>query len=151
MKTIKDKVFGDMEYDDSWVKREKVTILKREINLCIVAECYSDQEILELQREAYIQYNNHFEEYSNKVPEVLLNYYKENFDMISEEFDIPEQLSLENVTEDLIVKLIGVTNLYIDREGQFGWLCDCAWEEEHGLCILLSGDEPSVEEYDYLL
>lgn len=151
MDKIVDFVFGEMEYDHSWVKKENVSLFGKNYDIRIVAEAYTGQDILDIQRKSYERYKEEYPEYLTKIPDVLLNYYIENYERISEEVEIPEKINLKNINKEIIVKLIRVKTVYFDREGQYGWLCDCAWDAEHGISIILSEEEPFVAEQDYLL
>lgn len=151
MDKINDFVFGEMEYDHSWVKEENVSLFGKNYDIRIVAEAYAGQDILDIQRKSYERYKEGYPEYLTKIPDVLLNYYIENYERISEEVEIPEKINLKNINKEIIVKLIRVKTVYFDREGQYGWLCDCAWDMEHGISIILSEEEPFVAEQDYLL
>lgn len=151
MDKIVDFVFGEMEYDHSWVKKENVSLFGKNYDIRIVAEAYTGQDILDIQREAYERYKKEYLDYIARIPEILLNYYINNYESISSEVDIPEKINLENINKDIIVKLIRVKTVYFDRTGQYGWLCDCAWDDEHGISIILSEEELFIAEQDYLL
>lgn len=151
MNAITDSTFGDMSYDSSWVREENICIFGREYEVRVVAEAYKEQLILDCQRQAYKKYNEEYKKYVLDTPAVLLKYYLENYDFISSMVDIPERINKDNINKELITKLIKIRTVYFDRKGQYGWLCDCAWDSEHGICILLSDEEVTVKEYDYLL
>ena len=148
---INDLVFGVMEYDHSWVKSDDISVFGKNLEIRIVAEAYNNQDIIDEQRDSYKRYLEEFPKYILKTPEVLLKYYLENYDHISSTVNIPDKINKDNINKELITKLIKIKTVYFDRKGQFGWLCDCAWDSEHGICILLSSDEICVKEQDYLL
>ncbi len=149
--TVLDPVFGEMEYDHSWCKTEEKTVFGKNLEIRIVVEAYAGQEILEVQQKAYSLYKQEYLNYIKEIPSVLLKYYLDNYELISENINIPEKINKNNINKELIAKLIRLKTVYFDRKGQFGWLCDCAWDPEHGICILLSDDVIRVEEQDYLL
>lgn len=151
MSKIEDLVFGTMEYDYSWVKTENVSMFGKDYEIRIVAEAYTNQDIIDVQRDSYLKYKKEYLEYVKKVPEVILKYYLDNYEIIASAVNIPERINKKNINRELIVKLIKIKTLYIDRKGNYGWLCDCAWDNEHGICILLSDDEICIKEQDYLL
>ncbi len=151
MNTIVDNVFGEMIYDHSWERKETLSFFGKELNIKIVAEAYSGQDILEIQKELYKRYMAEVSEYTRLIPDALLEYYFNSYDAISSDIDIPEQINKENITKDKIVKLVRVTSLYFSRDGKYGYLCDCAWDEENGICIVLSGDKPEIKDQDYLI
>lgn len=149
MNVVNDPVFGEMTYDYSWEKTEEFSAFGRDVEIHIVAKAYSGQEILEVQRNAYVKYMNNIPTYLKDVPKKLLEYYLNNYEQILSTVNIPEKINKSNINKELISKLIRIKTLYIDREGRYGWLCDCAWDNEHGICILLSNGI-SIEEQDYL-
>ena len=151
MKIIHDIVFGNLQYNHSWEKEEDLYFRNEKKQIMVVVEAYTDQKILDIQRQQYLVYQQKKNEYINKIPKVLLKYYLDNYDLIAAEMEIPEAISKENINEQLIIKLIRINDVYFARNGQYGWLCDCAWDEEHGLCILLSEKEPCIKEQDYLM
>ena len=151
MNAINDTVFGSMSYVRSWERTDKQIFFGRELDVKIVAEAYEGQGILDVQRNAYKKYLENIDQYIRNTHKVLLKYYLDNYDVIAETIIIPDKINKENINEELIVRLIRVKSIYFDRKGQFGWLCDCAWDEEHGICILLSDDMFCVKEQDYFL
>lgn len=151
MKTVYDEVFGDMIYDYSWEKTEDFSAFGKEHEVGVVAEAYGGDKIVDVQRDSYKTYKKNFSKYITKVPDVLLKYYVDNYDIISSNIEIPEKINIKNINRELVVKLIKVRTVYFDRKGRFGWLCDCAWDSEHGVCIVLSEDPPIVTEQDYML
>ena len=151
MKRIKDDIFGNMEYDCSWVKKEQISLFGKSYEVRIVAKAYTGQEVSDTQRASYTCYQKNFQLYIEQIPNILLTYYLDNYNQIAEYVDIPEKINRKNITEELIVKLIKVQTVYFDRKGNFGWLCDCAWDREHGISIILSADKPIVTEQEELI
>lgn len=151
MKIVNDSVFGEMIFNHSWEKKDILCIFNKEFNIRIVAEAYDGENIIDVQRDAYKCYLSNFDGLKKSIPEALLNYYVGNYEVISEGMSIPEQINKENISAELIVRLVRVTSLYFSRDGKYGYLCDCAWDEEHGICIVLSGEAPEIKEQDYLI
>lgn len=151
MNIINDNVFGEMRYEYSWEKDEKLTAFGSEKTIKIVAEAYTGQGILDIQRDNYKKYKEQLNCVLPKIPGILLKYYQDNYDIIASYIDIPEKINKENINEQLIVKLVRIKTLYFARNGRYGWLCDCAWDEENGISIVLSDKEPIVKEQDYLI
>ncbi|HEY9061743.1 MAG TPA: hypothetical protein VIO64_14715 [Pseudobacteroides sp.] len=151
MSEIIDEAFGKMEYDSSWVRIEKYTILGRQLDVRIVAQAYEGQEILEIQRKAFLEFQNRFSQLEQDIPDKLLEYYLNNYESISEMIEIPEKIDKDHINRDLIIKLIKVRTIYFTRKGQYGYLCDCAWEQEHGIAIIFTNNEISIDEQDVLI
>lgn len=151
MNTINDKVFGEMTYDDSWEKYEVRNIFEEQIDVRIVAKAYEGQEILDIQQESYKKYANNEELYIRKIPQIVLAYYKDIYDDILEFCYMPQKYNIENITADSVLDLIEVHTIYFDREGNFGYLCECGWDDDNGIAIMLSEDEPRIVEEDELI
>lgn len=151
MDTINDKVFGEMTYDYSWEKYEVRNLFEDQIDVRIVAKAYEGQEILDIQRESYKKYMNNEELYIRKIPQIVLAYYKDIYDDILEFCYMPSKYNIENITADSVLDLIEVHTIYFDREGNFGYLCECGWDDDNGIAIMLSEDEPRIVEEDKLI
>ena len=103
MKIIHDIVFGNLQYNHSWEKEEDLYFRNEKKQIMVVIEAYTDQEILDIQRQQYLVYQQKKNEYINKIPKVLLKYYLDNYDLIAAEMEIPEVINKENINEQLIV------------------------------------------------
>ena len=151
---INDKVFGEMVYDRSWERVEERVIYGRKDNVRIVARAYDKpklQEITEEQRQAYLDYQKREADYIKRIPAILLKFYLDNFDTISEYINIPEKINKVNINEEKIVKLIHVMAIFFDRKGRCGWLCNCAWEPDDGIAIIFSGDDIRIGDQSELI
>ena len=56
MKTIDDIVFGNLQYNHSWVKKEDLFFGNENRQIIVVVEAYTNQEILDIQRQQYLIY-----------------------------------------------------------------------------------------------
>ena len=151
MKQVNDSVFGIMEYNYAWEKTDVISAFGRDFEVKVVAEANDNQDIIDVQRKAYSTYLNNFTRYMISIPDVLLDYYKTNYNSISSNVNIPERININNINKELIVKLIKIRSVYFSRKGTYGWLCECAWEPEHGIAIVLSTESPLITEQDYLI
>ena len=151
MKTINDEVFGEMSYDYAWEQSKKDIIFSKLSDYKVVAQAYPGDSITDAQRKSYKEYKQKEESFWKQIPDQLLLYYLENYETISELVNIPERLDKNHINRDSITKLVRLNTLYFDREGRYGWLCDCAWDKEHGICIILSDDSITIDVQDALL
>lgn len=117
MNAINDIVFGAMTYIHSWERTDKQIFFGRELDVRTVAEAYEGQGILDVQRNAYKKYLENVDQYIRNTPKVLLKFYLDNYDVISETVTIPDKINKENINEELIVRLIRVKSIYFDRKG----------------------------------
>ncbi len=151
METVNDSVFGEMHYDYAWEKYVKRHMLRRKSEIRVVAVADEGEEILDVQREAYKKYISNEERYIEEIPQALLDYYLDEYDNLLEFCDIPRRLNKKHVNTNTILEMIRVNTLIFDREGNYGYLCDCGWDSENGLAIILSEDEIRIGEQDELI
>lgn len=133
---INDPTFGHMIYRHSWERSDTQIFFGKELKIKIVVEAYTGQTITYAQRAAYQKYLKNKTIVLNHIEQMLLRYYLDNTNKCS-------------VDEDSILKTIVIDSLYFDRNGQYGLLCKCDRDND-GMCILLSNDEPTIKDYDYL-
>ena len=76
---VRDVVFGEMKYDHSWEKTEEISAFGRTYNVKVVAEAYTKDVILDVQRKSYETYKHNIHNYLISVPDALLKYYIENY------------------------------------------------------------------------
>lgn len=148
---VNDSAFGKMNYDSGWEKTEVFSLYGRKYLVRVVAGAYAGQNILEKQREAYHIYQKKINECVKKIPNVLLKYYLDNYEIIEETMNIPKKIDRQHINEKNIIRLFEVKTVYFDRAGKFGWLCECAWDQENGIAIILSEQEPIVVEQEELI
>jgi len=149
--TVNDKIFGVMQYDAGWEKADTLAVFGKTFPVRVVAAAYTGESILDIQRDAYAKYLNNLALYADTIPDIVLRYYLDNYDDISSYMKIPEKINRANVNATTVVKLIKIRTVYFDRKGNFGWLCDCAWDVEHGIAIVLSNEKPFITDQDYLI
>ena len=142
---LEDPVFGEMVFnEDVWERNEQICVCGKELTVEISTDdC--DGKISEIERNSYENYKMYEREYFNEIPSALLSYYLANYENVKEMWRIPRQYNKNNINKDNIMDLIDFKELYIDEEGQCAWLCECPWEEDDGIAILLSDGQVRVE------
>ncbi len=133
---VNDPVFGEMIYDGSWEKKVKLTFWSKELEIRIAVRAYSEKDINDAQRTSYKEYQAKAEEYNRQIPDVLLAYYKENYEEIDSVVNLPEKCKIENITKDVVIKMIKVKTIFFAPDGRYGYLCDCVWDPEHGIAVI---------------
>lgn len=151
MTNITDKVFGEMNYDFAWEKTVEKKIFGKERVCRIVAAAFPGEEINDYQRNAYLDYKTNEKRYFDMIPSALLNYYIDNFESISEMVNVPEKMDKDHINKQSIVRIVKLKTLYFDRKGRCGWLCDCIWDQDNGICILLKPSGVEVTSQDVLI
>lgn len=74
MNKRKDDILGEVAYDYGWVKKEKINVWGRELELDIIVSCFSNEDITDSQRETYIWFKNNINEIFEKAKLHLVQY-----------------------------------------------------------------------------
>ncbi len=130
--TIVDSVFGEMTYDYGWTKKDSISFLEKDYLICCVASAYKQQDILEVQREAYLDYIKNKSTYEIEIDKLINKHFASFID------------------ETHIKNSITPKEIVFDREGKFAVLCDCSWDEEKGIAIVLSPYMKVVSQNEFL-
>ena len=69
----------------------------------------------------------------------LLAYYKDHYEDIERSWDVNEKLKIEVVDERVLLRRFSLKALYIDRNGNYGWLVNLIWSD-NPITVVLSGD-----------
>lgn len=144
IKVRQDEVFGELTLAvaDLWKRPIDLPFLGavRRVRLGI---CIDEEDGIEPQQvQAYRAFMKRTDEYMRKAENAILKYYRSvcddyRADMGIEAADdekVPLIKSVDELTK--LVTLQGVHFNYGHDEPTWGLLCDCTWEEEHGLGVL---------------
>ncbi|MEK4112857.1 hypothetical protein ABIC86_002878 [Paenibacillus sp. DS2363] len=145
----KDELFGKIVYEDLWIGTTEITIFgeKRKILLNIYGE--ENEEITPNQRDAFSQFKANMPSIVKESEDKILEYYLENFEdyraMQSDSEEV-EKIAPKISSIDELGRLVTPTGLLIrydfeDGIRRVGILCDCTWEQEHGLGIGVENEE----------
>ncbi len=113
---IKDEFFGELKYlENSWCKRMDAPLYNSDGNLILAVQDDNKEGILDVQREAYKTYLQKKDAYFMQLTEVQ---------------------SAANAESS---QTIQPKTLYIDREGNMGWICYTNWDDSY-LGVLFTGE-----------
>jgi len=126
MSKVIDSAFGEMEYKHGWVKKQKMMFWGTVRDIKIKATAYTDQEILQAQRDSYKSFIGNFTAISARSLELTADYLKKYY----------EKGDYESVKE-----LVTPCGVLFKRDGSYGILCDFALDEEHGLVVCVAPKE----------
>ena len=150
---MEDDVLGKLVYDHNFEKEteEELDFFGKIYNIRVVLQSY-DQIITDEQRKAYVEFKNNYEETIKKLPKVLLDYYLSIYDeYIDAIFNVPEKIDKDHVNEEIVVRTVIPQTLFITKQGKYGLLCKCIWDEEHGTAIIFNGNNVSMGDQDELI
>jgi len=138
--TINDPIFGNMEYDCEWEKKEQISLWNKIYNVQIIvqSEDDADDSISKVQRDAYIFFKEKFSEMAEHGLSELVSYCK----TILEFKSCSEKTFFESSTPIAIFFAIN---------GDWGILFDSRFDEENGIALMFSGDHWKVGPQDILI
>ncbi len=134
MEKINDIVFGEMIYKYSWMKKDKFIFLGKEYEINIIAQAYKGNEILEVQRNNFIQYQEFLNKNSDDIKIKLRKYLKEMFNT---------NLSLDELVEP--------KSIVFERDNSWGILFECDCDIENGIALFIKNGEIKVGSQDDFL
>lgn len=144
MTKINDSIFGQIEYkDNEWIKTIDISLFGREKTMDIIVEDDNKEGILDVQRDAFVLYNENLSIYKETVPLTLLQYFLFHFEEINKVVILPEDAKKSTIKAERLFQMFKIMSLLFDRKGNFGWFCRFSWEEV-GLVILLSEETPRI-------
>ena len=150
---ITDEIFGQLKFEDSekiWWKHTDDFLYNSDEGIDIWIQDDNHEGILDVQREAYKTYLKNVDKYIKEVPKYILEYYKWNYEKIDKEVELTETHKKDTITAEGVVNdLMSFYYLFICRDGSFGWLASCCWDDDY-FAILLSESEPRVMYHDQL-
>ncbi|MCQ2188797.1 MAG: hypothetical protein MJZ00_02620 [Paludibacteraceae bacterium] len=147
MKQINDPVFGELEYDGvkkGWTKRIPLGIwFGDNFLLDLVVKCDEDEEITDKQRESYKSYLANLSNYSSEVYKVLFSYYKDHYEEFNRQWELPDKLKIDVVEALVTLRFYKPKQLFIDRNGNYGWLSTFI-SPQYLISVILSDGKPRI-------
>ena len=143
MDKLNDPVFGNLEYNENegyWTKKIDFTLFGFEEQIDLMVKCSKGEDITDVQRKAYKSYFDSFQKLENEFPAAQFVYYKDHYEEINRIWPVDEELKLENANEDASLDTFVCKSLYIDRNGNYGWLAEFIWDR-YPITVVLSGDK----------
>ncbi|MCQ2195748.1 MAG: hypothetical protein MJZ28_12470 [Paludibacteraceae bacterium] len=148
-KIINDPVFGELEYNEKegyWTKKIFLGILwEDDEQLDLMVKCAKDEEITDAQRNAYKNYISTLEKTEEEIPQLILSYYKDHYEDIERRWNLDEDLKIDVVDEDILLDGFDTKSLFIDRNGNYGWLVNLVWKN-NPISVILSDDKIRIYE-----
>lgn len=137
-KAVNNSVFGLMEYDFQWEKIEKVSIFKKEYDITISAEAYSEENISKKQEESYLKFKENEKSYIGTVENKLKEYINENLEDLATYWVGARKII--NITD--LAKVVEPKSILFQQDGTILFLAECEWDIENGIAVKLY---PEVE------
>lgn len=137
-KAVNNSVFGLMEYDFQWEKIEKVSIFKKEYDITISAEAYSEENISKKQEESYLRFKENEKIYIETIENKLKEYINENLEDLATYWVGARKII--NITD--LAKIVVPKSILFQQDGTIVFLAECEWDIENGIAVKLY---PEVE------
>jgi len=134
LKKVRDKVFGAMEYKHSWTKKDSFIFLDKVYSINVVAQAYSNDDILESQQENYSNFRNYLDENKEEIEEKLMEYCKTICDV--------------NIALDECIK---PKTVIFERDASWGILFDTNCDVENGMALFIIDNQIKVDREDSFL
>lgn len=149
-KTINDPVLGELEYNEKgyWTKKILLGIFGGDdYQLDLMIKCDQNEDIEDIQREAYKSYLMNLKKIEEETRPTLLSYYKDHYEDIDRKYDVDhdEELNFDAVTKSVLMSYSDIKSLFIDREGNYGWLINFIWND-YPISVILSDDKIRIYE-----
>ncbi len=139
--TIKDPIFGELEYNYIWCKYTQIQFLDKEVEISI---SINGEESGEFDTKQYESYNFLMDEWKNiqyRILPSILNYYQEKRKELGYDLEFnafyPAIETLEELIENITFVGINIPHAGIFASRSIGLAFDCTWDEENGIGINL--------------
>lgn len=137
-RAVNNSIFGLMEYDFQWEKIEKVSIFKKEYDITISAEAYSEENISKKQEESYLKFKENEKSYIETIENKLKEYINENLEDLATYWVGARKII--NITD--LAKVVEPKSILFQQDGTIVFLAECEWDIENGIAVKLY---PEVE------
>ena len=153
-----DDVFGELEFDGSWVRQIDITFFGclENVELCVKGDD-EYESIFEEQRQTYLQFLECQSEIVSKTEDAIFKYYQKIVDDYRIQFGKSADERMPQVSEKKdLARLLEVCSVIIPmvlRPGEIaiGFLFECSWDPEHGLGVKLRNGKYEVGTQDLLI
>jgi len=126
MKTITDKIFGKINYDLFWQKKDSFIWNNKSFPVTVIIRAANEQPPTEKQQDCYNYFKNNSQKLIALAIDELLKYCKDNYD---------NSLTAESIRQKLIPR-----EIIFRRTGRWGITFDSPWENERQLAIAFKDD-----------
>lgn len=150
---INDPVFGDLEYNEKEGCLEgkiSMTIWGMDEEFDLMVKTGKGMEITDKQYNAYKAYMAGLSNFEDELPDAIFSYFKNHYEEIDRERDLDDDLKIDVADEDTILDGFEFKSLFIDSNGNYGWLAGFIWDD-YPISVILSDDKIKIYKgYDVL-
>lgn len=131
--TLDDSTFGNLVHNglNCWIGYERNSFFGEEEDLEIEVEGNADEAITPNQQKAYVKYLKEKDNLFSEFSKLLLGVYLGSDEKADE---------MMNQGTKIVVQTVVPKKLFVDRDGNFGWICSTEWDESN-IGVLLSEEK----------
>lgn len=142
---IENEVFGELSFNYTWSKYEKIMFFGKETDIVILIAGDEDGEFEKGQYEAFKRLQEEWFNILENLLEPILDYYKSKREELGYDEEFNEKYPEILTTDELMahITLVGIKIPYADLYGgrSIGLSFDCTWDDENGLGLRLSNEQ----------
>jgi hypothetical protein len=129
-----DCIFGEMTYRHAWIKTQHIMWGDKNVSVKIKAKAKPGENIIDVQRQKYDFFNKNMSSIIHECQGGLLKFCQKNYD--------------QELTEKNIFFAVIPLSILFKRDGCWGILFKCKWEDEINLVVKFddSGIEVGVDD-----
>lgn len=120
---------NDLVFDYGWRKAIPFTFQGKDVQIELVFSAMKGQTFSEIQQQIFSKFAENQTDYQGKAERLLESYIQQK--SIKQAFVKPR-------------------TLLVQRDGSMGLLCDCSWDEENGIAIVISSESYVTIQDDFL-
>ena len=141
---IDNEVFGKLEFDYTWYRKEQILFDGKEQEIVILVAGDEDGEFEDEQYEAYKMLKVKWFDIQEMLLEKILDYYKSRREELGYDIEQNEKYPEIFTTKQLLehIALVGIKIPYAKIYGgrSIGLSFDCTWDNENGIGLRLSDE-----------
>ncbi|MDQ0233535.1 DUF6985 domain-containing protein [Metabacillus malikii] len=156
MAVINDELFGKLEYKNNfWRGKTTIRMFDLEKDIPLSVDAHENADFSNVQREAFIKFNQDMKNIIHEAEKQVYNYYIENYEeyreMLGNKLEANKLAPKVDSISDLkrIVKPVELIVRRVRKNGKrrLGLLCDVSWDIDNGMGIKI--EDEIIEEMGY--
>ncbi len=140
---MQDNVFGDLEYDDSWVKKIYIPFFGEDRAIELIVEGYEDEAVTDYQRDSFKLFSSKQAEFVAAAENAIFKHYVSVCAEYRDKFGADKADEWAPLISEVVgmKSLVSLRELYFpecmddDSSSTFGFLLSVTWEPELGLAV----------------
>lgn len=119
----------NLSFEYGWRKPIAFKLNKQDFVIDCVFSAFQGESITDEQKNSYKIFTNNHSNFELQAVELLKDYI---------------------ITSNIINPVVQPTALQFNRDGEFALLCNCSWDEEHGIAVTLHPQQKVIMQDEFL-